>query len=252
MRTPIKDLRFKSKSLPILKSLIPPQSRVETFLLFSGDLEINLAESDRYVISHTSEPSIYDFWHTLTEDPDLLVQHINYMHPLPNQDVAQVLQKTFSQQKNPYFRAAMFFILNRCSEVGTISSGDYDQERFNPLALSYIKRFKKYNFDVKCDKDFIESLKQDMSADFVFIPAGKFSYTFFQEGMNTGSEITRFNHKELSNTLCDIKIPTIVSYSYHPALMDIFGSLKTKILIDKYGKITREKQNATEVLIANF
>jgi site-specific DNA-adenine methylase len=252
MRTPIKDLRFTSKALPILKSIIPPESSVETYLLFSGDLEINLAEANRNVTSHTSELSVYDFWLSLFEDSDLLVKHIEHLHPLPNEKVAQVFQKTYSQQKNPYFRAAMFFLLNRCSELGTISSGDYDQKRFNPLALSYIKRYKKYNFDVKCDRDFITSLKQPIDSDFVFIPAGKFNYTFFQKGLNTGTEVTRFNHKELATTIAEIKVPTIVSYSYHPALLDLYGSFKTKILIDNYGKITKQQENAKEVLIANF
>ena len=70
--------------------------------------------------------------------------------------------------------------------------------------------------------------------------------------MSTGSEFTRFDHKELAATLSNVRVPAIVSYSYHPALLDIFGSFKTKILVDKYGKITKEKQNAMEVLIANF
>jgi hypothetical protein len=56
----------------------------------------------------------------------------------------------------------------------------------------------------------------------------------------------------LATTIAKIKVPTIVSYSYHPALLDLYGSFKTKILIDNYGKITKQQENAKEVLIANF
>ena len=252
MRTPIKDLRFKSKALPILLSIIPPESSIETFLFFSGDIELNLAEANRQVTAHTTELPVYDFWLTLMDDPDLLVEHIKHLHPLPNNEVASVFQKTLNRQKNPFMRAALFFVLNRCSELGTISSGEYDRKKFNPLALSYITRFKNDNLNIKWDKSFIESLKKRINADFVYIPAGKFTYSFLQDGLNTGDETTRFNHNDLSNTLSNINVPTLVSYSYHPALLDIYSSFKTKILINNSGKITNDKTTAKEILIANF
>jgi len=45
---------------------------------------------------------------------------------------------------------------------------------------------------------------------------------------------------------------TIVLYSYHPRVMELYRDHKTKILIDKSGKITKNKDNAVEVLIANY
>ena len=99
MRTPIKDLRFKSKALPVLMSIIPPESKVETFLFFSGDIEVNLAAANRHVISHTTELPVYDFWLTLMDDADMLVEHIKHLHPIPSQDVANVFQKTLNNKK---------------------------------------------------------------------------------------------------------------------------------------------------------
>ena len=187
MRTPIKDLRNISKALPVLKTIIPPESTVESFLLFSGDIEINLAEAGYNVIAHTTELSVYDFWLTLIEDSDLVVNYVEHFYPFPNQQVFNAFQKKFNTLKNPYARAALFFLLNRCSETGTVSSGDFDQSRFNPLCLSYLKRFKQNTFNVTFDEDLIESLKKPMAADFVFIPAGKFNYSFFQ--------YRNFNHR---------------------------------------------------------
>ena len=62
MKSPIKDLRFTPKSLGVLKEMIPEKSFVDTYLLYSGETEINLAEADRYVVSHTNSYIIYDFW----------------------------------------------------------------------------------------------------------------------------------------------------------------------------------------------
>jgi site-specific DNA-adenine methylase len=252
MRTPIKDLRHVSKSLPILKTLIPPESSVETFLLFSGDMEINLAEDNRFVTSHTTEIPVYDFWLTLFEEPERIVEHIKYYFPFPDDDVFQAFQKSFNTFDSPYVRAALFFLLNRCSDTGSVSHGDLDQSNFNPLCLSYIQRFKKINFDVEYDTDLLQSLGAPIESDYVFVPAGKFSYSFFQEGQNTGDEDTKFEHKELRDALYKIDKPTIVLYSYHPRVIELYKKFKTKILINGQGKITNDKDRAKEVLIANF
>ena len=252
MRTPIKDLRHVSKALPVLKNIIPTGSKIESFLFFSGDLEVNLAEDDRFVTAHTSEYSVYDFWLTLFEDPESIVENVKFFYPFPDKHVFNVFQETFSQQKNPAVRAALFFLLNRCSESGTVSHGDFDQSNFNPLALSYIKRFKRNNLDVKLDGDLYNALTKVSDADFIFIPAGKFNYTFFQEGMNTGDDQTRFDHDKLANILRTLNKKTIILYSYHPKVISLYKDYKTKILLDKYGKITHDNDKATEVLIANF
>tara|TARA_Y100000592_G_C5453122_1_gene309810 strand:+ start:995 stop:1753 length:759 start_codon:yes stop_codon:yes gene_type:complete len=252
MRTPIKDLRHVSKALPTLKNLIPEESKVDSFLLFAGDLEINLAEANRHVTSHTTEYVIYDFWHTLFEDAGRLVEHVKHFFPFPDEDVFLACQDMFNNFKGSYSRSAMFFLLNRCSDTGTISSGNFDQSNVNPLCVSYLTRFKKNNFDVKLNDNFIESLSQESDADFIFIPAGKFTYSFFQEGMNTGEEKTVFEHEELRDAALQLKKKTIIMYSYHPKIIQLYKKFKTKILIDKYGKITQDKKKATEVLIANF
>lgn len=252
MRTPIKDLRHESKALQILKNLIPENSNVHSFLFFSGAVELNLAESNRPVIAHTTEFSVYDFWLTLFEEPDSIIDNVKFFYPFPDDAVFNVFQKTFNQQKNPAVRAALFFLLNRCSELGTISSGKFDQSNFNPLALSYIERFKKDNFDVKLDAELYSSILETKNADYIFIPAGKFYHTFFQDGMNTGEEDTRFDHKKLRDVVTKVETPCVITYSYHPMLLDMYKKFKTKILIDKFGKITTEKQDAKEVLIANF
>ena len=200
MISPLKDLRHKSKSLNVLMDIIPPHSNIESFLLFAGDLEINLAEAGRPTVAHTNRFVIYDFWTSLFEDALNVAKSVEYFFPFESEDVFRVFQDTYFKNNSPIVRAALFFLLNRCSSDGMISHGSLKQENYNPLALSYIRRFKQVNFEVVCDQceDFSEMLTEiKKETDFILIPVGKFSHNLLTEGVNHGAEESIFFHKTL-------------------------------------------------------
>jgi site-specific DNA-adenine methylase len=255
MISPIKDLRHNTKSLSILKEIIPAGSNVESFLLFAGDVEINLAESERIVIAHTNRYVIYDFWKTLFDDSRSLAQSIEYLYPFKTEEVFRVFQNNYHKEKSPLMRAALFFLLNRCSSNGMISSGVLEQKNYNPLALNYIRRFKQINFDVAYDYSLsIEHSLNRTSAqtDFIFLPVGKFSYNLLSEGINRGPEETTIVHKKLKNIVDNISTKTILNYQYHPGVLKLFKDYESITMLDEYGKETTNKENAKEILIANF
>ena len=255
MKSPIKDLRHNTKSLSVLKEIIPAKSVVESFLLFAGDVEINLAESDRPVIAHTNRYVIYDFWKTLFEDSCSLAQSIEYLHPFESEEIFRVFQDNYHKEKSPLMRSALFFLLNRCSSNGMISSGILEQKKYNPLALNYIRRFKQINFDVAYD--YSPSIEHSLSrvseqTDFIFLPVGKFGYNLLSEGINRGPEETVIVHKKLKNIVDNITTKTILNYQYHPGVLKLFKDYESIIMLNEYGKETTIKENAKEILIANF
>ena len=95
MKSPIKDLRFTPKSLEILKELIPENSNVDTYLLYGGNLEINLAESGRHVVSRTNSFVIYDFWRALFHSPDIIVEMVDHFWPIEDEKLFEVYQTKF-------------------------------------------------------------------------------------------------------------------------------------------------------------
>lgn len=255
MKSPIKDLRHNTKSLSVLKEIIPAGSVVESFLLFAGDVEINLAESGRQVIAHTNRYVIYDFWKTLFDDSDSLAQSVEYLYPFKTEEVFRVFQNNYHKEKSPLMRAALFFLLNRCSSNGMISSGILEQKNYNPLALNYIRRFKQINFDVAYDYSL--SMEHSLNriseqADFIFLPVGKFSYNFLSEGINRGAEETVIVHKELKSIVDNIDTKTILNYQYHPGVLKLYKDYESIIMLNQYGNKTTKKEDAKEVLIANF
>ena len=135
-----------------------------------------------------------------------------------------------------------------------IQSGMFDPKNFNPIALTYIQRFKKHNFDVAWDKneDFIDSIQVDTDADYLYFPVGKFSYNFFEDSVSRGFEETSVNHSALCEKVKKLDKKVILDYLYHPRLMQMYKKFPTKILFDEYGRITSDDQKAKEVLIANY
>ena len=253
MKSPIKDLRFQPKSLRVLKELIPEDSYVDTYLLYSAELELNLAESGRYLVSHTNSYVIYDFWRALFHSPEIIVQMVDHFWPIEDDKLFEVYQTRFRTFTDHLMRAALFFILNRCSSEGMIQSGLFDRDNFNPLAVSYIRRFKKVNFDVVWDSndDFIQTVSDDTDADYLYFPIGKFSYNFLDEGINRGFEQTRIQHSKLFNKLNTFDKKVIVDYIYHPHLLNLYKDWPTKIFLNEYGQRV-ERDMAKEVLIANY
>lgn len=255
MISPLKDLRHKSKSLNVLMDIIPPHSNIESFLLFAGDLEINLAEAGRPTVAHTNRFVIYDFWTSLFEDALNVAKSVEYFFPFESEDVFRVFQDTYFKNNSPIVRAALFFLLNRCSSDGMISHGSLKQENYNPLALSYIRRFKQVNFEVVCDQceDFSEMLTEiKKETDFILIPVGKFSHNLLTEGVNHGAEESIFFHKTLKDKIDKVDAQVVINYKYHQHVLNMYSDYKSIILIDDYGRKTDNKEKAKEVIIANF
>jgi hypothetical protein len=135
-----------------------------------------------------------------------------------------------------------------------IQSGILDSKNFNPLAINYIKRFKKTNFDVAWngDIDFVDTVTQDTDADYIYIPAGRFSYNFLDDGINKGFEETRVHHANLCEKLKTFDKKVILDYVYHPRIIKMYQHFPTTILLDQYGRITSREDSAKEVILANY
>lgn len=253
MKSPIKDLRHNSKSLDFLKKIIPPHSNIQSFLLFAGDLEINLAEDQRHVSAHTNKFVVYDFWDSLFEDPSVLASMADFFFPFESEEIFNVFQKEYNRMKDPYVRSALFFLLNRCSSNGMISSGKLEQKNYSPMALSYIKRFKQTNFEIIYDncEDFLTAVAEASDTDFILLPVGKFSFNLLEEGINRGPEETAIYHKDLKKTVDSLDTKVILLYKYHIGALKLYKDYNIAML-DEYGRKTSDKEKAQELVIANF
>ena len=254
MKSPIKENINKFKALATLKELIPKGSVIDSYLLFSGDLEFRLAEAERFIVGHTNKYVVYEFWKCALEDPQKIEGLAQHLYPIGDADAFHTFQAEWPTYKDCYARSALFFLLNRCSASGWISAGKFDDENLNPIAFSHLKKFNPKNFFLTFDE--VDTLTDSLSrrtsqADYLLFPIGHFNYNLLEYGRNTGLEMTRVYHKRLYEALSEREDKWIVLYKYHRQVESLYKN-HNLIMIDKYGRKTKDKDTCEELVIANF
>ena len=251
MRSPIKNLKKQTNSLTTVKQLIPKGSVIESHLFYDGAVEFNLAEDDRFVVSNTNKFAVYEFWLCALENPNRIAQMASKLFGTLNEQTFDILQKDWLRYRDPYVRSAFFFLLNRCSDLGMITHGEFNTKNYHPLALSTLKQFKPKNFhltNIK-DKKLEECVGTVNNSSHIFIHAGKFSFNFFEHGATESLEETKFNHSKLLENIAALDKKSVVVYDFHPRLK-IYKNKFDLLFLDEAGKETNEK-NAREVILHN-
>ena len=254
MQTPIKNSIQDGNCVSLLKQMIPAGSVIDTFLFYSGAIDYNLASHDRFVRAHTTNYYIDEFWKCMRTNARKVHNIVTSEVFRFNEEEFPLLQEKWPMQKDPFIRAALFFLLNRCSETGMISSGELNMTNFNPVALNYLRAFKEpKNFYLKHhqNESVAEVIEKYRTSEIVFIPGGNFSYNFFEEGKNKAYESTTFKHAEIHNALKQRTNRWVINYKQHPQLRDMYKDFNI-VMIDKYGNKTTIEKNCKEVLIANY
>jgi len=259
MKTPLKD-NLNFKSLNFIKKLIPQNSTVSSFLLYSGILDCGLAADNRYVTSHTEKYCIYEFWNCVLDDPKkvagLATTIYNRLTKVPAIQLGRLietLQGGVEDNSDDYYvRAAYFFLLNQISDCGSVSSGTTDLRKFNPVSLHTLQNFKINNFHLSYEEgeDFLETLKKQES-DFLLLPVGNYSRNLFERGTNKGWETTTIYHSKLFDSIASTDTKWVTIYKKHLDIFDIYKDYNL-FMVDKRGRQTIKKNNCEDIIIANF
>ncbi len=253
MKTPINSPPTETKALPTLLSKIPKGSVVDSFLFFSGQLELSLAQYDRFVCAHTTQYVVYEFWNCLIGDPKRIYNIATNEKFKFNESDFAYLQENWPKQHGEYIRSALFFTLNRCSDTGYISSGNLSLDNFNRVSLAALNSFKApKNFHLIHDVDLYESLIKDTSATHTIVNVGKYDYNLFDEGKSLGYEETNVNHNRLKDILSQTNKKMALIYKNNKRLQEHFENTNHDLIfVNKYGTIC-SPSTASEVIVANF
>jgi site-specific DNA-adenine methylase len=255
VKSPIKHPLDHARCLSHLKSIIPEQSVVWSYLFFSGQLEFSLAKSGRFVCAHTDKMPIYEFWNCLVADPEEVYNVVTskQFQSLKDEQLFYMLQESWPYHKNPTIRAASFFFLNRCSNIGNVSSGEYNGQGLTPMAMSYLKRFKAINFYLRYADDFNKMTMPDISqeSDFLLFPMKKYSHNLFEYGQSLGPEESAVNHNDFFEKISRITEKWIVLYKRHPMVFEIYKNFNIQ-MINKFGAPTANMADCEDIVVTNF
>jgi hypothetical protein len=247
VKTPIRNPYGATKANKIIEQIIPVGSVVSSYGFYSGEVEFNLSNRERFVSSHTSKKSIYEFWQTIFEDPNPTAEIASRILPLRDEKEFSVLQERWNEYKNPDVRAALFFLLNNCSDSGYISKGSMDIKNYNPVSLSRLKKFiKPQHHHLSLIEDSLSHMQSNEKSDYILIQLEKYKIDMLTEGINRGPEEEYLVFTEVLRALQDKKFIILTKPS------SMLNNMKeSKLLfIDKYGRQTYERE-AEELIIYN-
>ena len=65
---PLQHKNYQSNALSEILKLVPEGSIVDSYMFFTGELEIALAKYRRFVCAHTTQYVVYEFWKCMAKD----------------------------------------------------------------------------------------------------------------------------------------------------------------------------------------
>jgi hypothetical protein len=253
MRSPLKELNGGSKVLLTLKSLIPAGAIINSFGFFDGAVELDLASNERFIIAHTNKYVIYEFWRTLFEDPRTIAKLAENLYPVKDNAIFNIFQENWPKYKDPFIRSALFFLLNRCSDNGMLSTGQMTNDNFNKLALVTLKNFSPRNLHLVFDteKSLSASLSSITADQWILLPSLNFSFNLLEHGKIRAFETTPINHRQLKQTVATLDNKVTLVYRHHPQVFKLYKDYNIT-MIDKYGQETQTQDKCREIIVANF
>ena len=244
MRSPIKNLKNQTNCFSAISELIPKGSVVDYYPVYSADLCIKLSESDRFVVAHTPNYVVYEFWACVMQDPDRISKIAEAFYPNLNENTFDILKKNWYSYKDPFVRSALFFLLNRCSNLGMITQGELDTKNYNAFALRDLRGFKVDNMHVNL---LGEKKIEDFDKNISIINAGKYRVSFLENEQILGEEETEIKHRQLLKNMKSHR--AVIVFKAHRALLKTPGY--EKVLLDQYGRQTTDFEQTREIILHN-
>ena len=213
MPSPIKNIKNKTNCFSVVSRILKKGDVIDYYPFFSGELPSKLTSSERFVIGHTENYIVYEFWACLKKDPLRIAQIAESFFPNLNENTFDILKKNWYSYKDPFVRSALFFLLNRCSSAGMITHGEFDTKNFNSFALRDLKSFSHDNMHINLLK---EKSIIDFKENIVVINGGKYQRSFLHNEKVLGLEETDLHHDFLLKNLKNSK--SLFVFSFHPFL----------------------------------
>jgi hypothetical protein len=254
MSSPLKSPIVSRKSIATLKKIIPEGSVVHSFLLYDGNIEVELSKSKRFVVAHTSRYVNYEFWKCLQADPERLSEVVQHFSPIESDNIFDILQKQWAKYPDPFIRSGIFYLLNQSSDLNYISCGKLVENLDLTQEINKMKKYSNADLHVQLDQeenymDAIENIQTE--CDYIFLPIGPISLNFLEDSKSEGLEQTKIIHKDVKHFLDTTEQKVVVLYQFSERVLQMYKD-HTCLIIDQWGRLTDVKKFAKEILVANF
>ncbi len=242
-KSPLRYCGGKSRGVLEISNFIPQDTKIICSPFFGGgSVELFCANNGIKVIGYDNFKPVVEFWQCLLKDPKRLADAVTKYYPMSRPDFYK-LQKTYKNHSK-YERAAIFYVLNRCSFSGTTLSGGMspDHPRFTQSAIERLVNFSIQNLQVS-HADFTKSIPKNRGKLLYLDPPYLIQSRLYGD---KGNMHDGFDHEALANLLHKRK-RWILSYNDCKQIHSLYDGYRFHYPEWKYGMSNNKKSR--EVLI---
>jgi DNA adenine methylase len=249
MKSPLRYPGGKTRAVKYILDFIPNIKTLCSPFLGGGSVELECSKRGIKVYGYDLFEPLINFWEILIKMPESLSKKVNEYYPL-SREKFYILQKNYNNSENDdQAKAAVFYVLNRCSFSGLTLSGGMspNHPRFTLKGIEQLNNYKLGNLYVNC-LDYKESLLKHKN-DFLYLDPpyanGQALYG------NKGDMHKSFDHR----TLADILIKRdkwILSYNDCDLIRELYKDFEIVDLSWTYGMNHSKKSNEILVLSNNL
>lgn len=244
VRSPLRYPGGKTRAVEIISRCFP--SRIKELVApFFGGGSIELLFAARGVRVHGYDVfrPLVEFWQCLLQRPNQLANEVEKYYPLSRERFYR-LQEQQTQFPSKLERAAVYYVLNRCSFSGATLSGGMSpgHPRFTRSSIQRLREFNNPNISVE-RADFEESLSQHKSMFAYLDPPYLINSGLYGK---KGDAHKDFDHVRLAKVLKD-RGNWVLSYNDCEDIRELYRGFKFMTPNWKYGMSS--DKTSKEVLI---
>ncbi len=244
-RSPLRYPGGKSRAVSAILPHIPENTKKVCSPFFGGgSVELALMGKGIRVFGSDIFSPLVDFWQEAIENPVELSKRVRKYFPLPRTKFYS-LQKRYNELPDKLERAAVFFVLNRCSFSGTTFSGGMSpgHPRFTQSAIERLKNFRSAGLKVR-KMDYKDALWENPYMVTYLDPP----YLIETNNLygSKGKAHKGFNHEELASILRK-RDKWVLSYNDCPKIRELYKHARILESKWKYGMSNGKKSK--ELLI---
>lgn len=241
-------------SANFLKSNIDKDMKINSFAFNSGHLELELLQSGHNITVYSNEYYIYEFWRCMINSPHHLLNKIKFMHDSVPMSLMLDHKNNWKRTiKEPYARAAIFYLLNRYSENGSFTRTRIAKENLSFLNLRVFENCidDLNNIELVYDENdcFTNSFAHFSKDQILMVPAGRYEENLFKHKRVKTADSHDIDHMELKNLILNERQKIILIYKHNKFIENLYDH---KIYIDKFGRRVDKLETAEDVIITNF
>ena len=244
-RSPLRYPGGKSRAVSIILKHIPSGTKKICSPFFGGgSLELASMGKGISVVGSDIFSPLVDFWQETIKNASGLSDEVEKYFPLSKSKFYN-LQKSYTKLDNKLKRAAVFFVLNRCSFSGTTFSGGMSPRhpRFTKSAINRLRTFHSKGLKVR-KMDYKVALKKHPK-ELVYLDP---PYLIKNDNLygHKGNTHKYFNHEELAEILKK-RSKWILSYNDCSQVRDLYKN--SQIIKPKWGYSMSQNKKSKELLI---